>query len=201
MQKLFLSFVLLFITSILSAQEAYMDDIVNKTCDCISEAKIKNPNPSKAELGICVMLATKDYKEELTRDYNIDWELGHNEGERLGRIIGVQLISVCPEVILSIVEQAQEQMPEEITSLRIIGRVQRISNDQFIVFDIQDTSNRTDKYYWLTFIDTEFDLQNDYLELEGKLVEITYFTLDFYDARIKEYRPHKIIDSLKFFEQ
>lgn len=183
---------------IVQAQADYMDIIADKSCECISKEMETNPEISEMQLGICLIQAAKDYKVQLERDYDINLDkIAGADGEKLGEIIGARLALNCPEIIVAASAGIpQEEDENQFTS----GKVTAINKDTFVVLNLKDETGKSEKYYWLTFIESNWDLQNSYKQLEGKNVAIEFYQLELFDSRIEEYRMVNIITSLEVGE-
>lgn len=194
----FFALFFIFSTYVLQAQEDYMDTIADKSCECISKEMEINPEISEMQLGICLIKASKDFKVQLKRDYDIDLDkIAGADGEKLGEIIGARLALNCPEIIIAASAGIpQEEDENQFTS----GKITSINKDTFVVFNLKDETGKSEKYYWLTFIDSNWDLQNSYKQLEGKTVAIEFYQLELFDARIEEYRMVNILTSLEVEE-
>lgn len=198
MRKALFTFIFLLIYVSLKAQEAYMSEVAQDVCDCIAERKLAKPDISKSELGVCILTSVQDYKVQIARDYNVDLNNLHGEeATKLGELIGFELLHVCPETLMEIGKMTEN---EEIETFTATGTVQNISEGPFVIFEVKNENNRIEKFYWLTYIDTDFDLQNTYSDLMNKKVDITFFINELFDPRIKEYRMFNLIHTLEIVE-
>ncbi len=199
-KKVFFTLALFFSFVFVQAQKEYMDKIAEEVCECIADKNNDNTELFKMELGVCVIQATKNYHTELKRDYDVDASnLNGPEGERLGEIIGVHLINFCPKTLLAIGKMYQEAQNYEET-FDLIGTIEKVHEGQFIVFDLRNENNRIEKLYWLVYIDSEFDMLNNYKDLVGKKVRVNVFLNELFDARILEYRMCNIINTLEVID-
>lgn len=193
-----LSFLLVSLSNI-NAQENtdYLDEIAAKSCECIEERKKTNPDLSTVELGTCLLVSAKDYKDQIAKDFDIDVNnFDSNAGERLGEIIGLRMAFVCPEIISSFADD-----DEEFETYEVQGIVNKINSDGFISFEIKNEEGKVQRFYWLTFAYSEFDLQSSYNTLEKKNIKLEYVEQELFDLRINEYRKFNIITSLEVIEQ
>ena len=199
-QKVFFTLALFFSFVFVQAQQDYMDKIAEEVCECIADKKNDNTELFKMELGVCVIQATKNYHTELKRDYGVDASnLNGPESEKLGEIIGVHLINFCPETLLAIGKMVEEAETYEET-FNLVGTIEKVHEGQFIVFDVRNENNRIEKLYWLLYIDSEFDIVNNYKDLVGKKVRVNVFLNELFDARILEYRMCNIINTLEVID-
>jgi hypothetical protein len=193
MSKKFNLIILFFFCYLISnSQENYLDIIANKSCECIKEKKATKPNLSSSELGICLLTSAKDYQKDIFKDHNLDINsLDGESGEKLGQLIGLRMAFVCPDLLSEFADD--DEVQENYTQT---GYITKINNDPVVIFELKNDSGKIEKFYWLTFIETSFDLQNSFKELLEKNVQIDYVQQELFDPRIKEYRFFNIITSL-----
>jgi hypothetical protein len=187
---------LLFLCPAISFSQDYMTTIAEKSCQCLDKIQSsENKNEFTMQLGLCMLEAATPYQKEIERDHNINFENIDKEGEKLGRIIGMKMATVCPNTLVKISQQADdEDKNKEVTSE---GTVMKIDSDLFVVFSIKDDAGKVNKYYWLSFVESETDLINSYLSLVKKKVSFGYTTQEFFDPRIKEYRQVFVLTEIQ----
>jgi len=181
--------------STLTFSQDYMDDIALETCECLSALPDTLATERfNMELGLCMITAAAPYSKRMKKDYKID-----TQGEELGRIIGVKMATICPEDLLNLVNKSNVSEDLEESENTIDGYVTKIDQDKFIVFSVKDETGKTSKFYWLTFIETDFNFEftSQYRSLMGENVQITYTSQDFFDFRIEEYRTFNIIKEIQ----
>lgn len=211
MKKLLLSIgiILASLTSV-RAQD-YMDEITQKSCECIENIK---PNVNKdliaGKLGLCMIQASLPYKKELKKEHKVDLDkMNEKEGHKLGTIIGLRLAGVCPESLLKMTNLMNEGKVDEIIieeldeeefksdSKQTKGKIINIEKDLFVVFNIEETNGKTSKFIWLNFVQSNIDLPEQWESLKGKEVSVLY-TRDaqFFDPKINDYRIFLILEKL-----
>lgn len=196
MKKHFTLLILFISASLTQAQDNYdyVDKIAQDACECVQKAKDSNPNLTTEDLGGCLLLSAKDYKAQLSKDYNLDLDsLDGESGEKLGQTIGSRMAFICPTLVASLGNVSDKNKTEE---FRILGTIKSIKIETFMVFEIKSEDGKLEKLYWLDFVNSEFDLQNNYEELKEKVVEAIYVNKEVYDARIKEYRVIKVLKKI-----
>lgn len=194
MHKLTFFAILLFSVQAANAQENYLEEIANKACSCIQEKKDNQESVTKAELGICLFKYAGDYQTQFKEDHDIDLnDLGGNSGVRLGEVLGAKMMFVCPDLL---VEFSSDEEAEN----AITGTITNIFDETNVLIEITTPDGKRQKFYWLTFIETDFDIQNSYNELKGKNVTIKYVERDIFDPRINEYRTFGVISSLELLQ-
>ena len=138
---------------------------------------------------MCIIEASMPYGKQLERDYDIDMQDIDVYGEKLGTLIGVKLASVCPKTLLKISKlnsnYEEDEANDELYDVQIVsGTITKIETQQFVVFSIKDETNKVSKYYWLTGIDTNFEIESTYMNLMNSEVNIAYETFELFDPKI-----------------
>lgn len=183
--------------------QSYVDEIAKESCECISG--IDNSSDLEelsTQLGLCILQKAEPYRKKLKKDYNIDFNHIDTQGEELGRVVAVKMISHCPESLMALAElgedyEEQESEYEEVDLRNVSGEVTKIDTDLFVVFSVLDGNGKTSKYYWMSYINSEDGALGDYNSLIGEKVEISYQRLEFYDPKIDEYRLFNVIASFE----
>ena len=177
----------------------YMDDISLKTCECLNTVPdTLETEQFHMELGLCMIDASTPYKKQLKKDYKIDLNKIDTQGEELGRIIGLKMVSVCPDALMSLANKSKENKNDHSGNI-IEGYITKIEENKFVVFSVREENGKTTKFYWLTFIESNFkyDLTSQYKSLMNEAVQITYLPQEFFDYRIEEYRTFNIIQKIE----
>lgn len=198
MKKLTLSFLLIVLSTGLYSQN-YMKNIAEKACECISELP-DDEGLTTENFGLCIIQEASLYKDELLRDHNIDMLNIDVDGEKLGRMVAVEMLTTCPKQIKRIVAVSTEEEKEENDFFETKGEIKAINTDRFVNFSLIDKEGKTSKFFWLTFVKSEIDIQNEFDSLIGKIVKIEYSTVEIFDPRIKEYRNFNMIETLNISE-
>jgi len=196
MKKIYLLLILITSFNFTLAQEDYdyVDKIAQDACECISQKKLTKPDLTSEDLGGCLLLSAKDYKVQLAKDYDLNLDLlDTKSGEKLGQTIGSRMAFICPTLVASLGNISEENKVEE---HRLVGKVKAINAETIIVLEVKTTEGKTEKIYWLDFVNSDFDLQNNYQELKDKSIEAIYVNEELFDARINEYRKLKVLKTL-----
>lgn len=174
-----------------------MEDIAKESCDCLSKiSDTLETERFNVEFGLCILAAAKPYKKQIKKDYDINLDNITREGEQLGEIIGIQMATTCPDILMKMVNRVEQGDILDVSENVVTGQVTAISDDKFVEFSIRDELGKISKYYWFTFIETDIQLSTDYKSLKDKFVQVHYITQEFFDARIGEYRTFKIIEKI-----
>jgi len=198
MKKNLIFTVLLFISTSCFSQN-YMDIIVKKSCECITNIPdTLDKGKFNLKVGLCMIEVSMPYKKELKRDYNIDLDhMDFKVGEKLGNVVGLKMGKICPEGLI-LAAKKNAAVPEQETNGKILeGVVTNIGNDDFVVFSVKDNFGRIFKFYWFSVIQSDIELTNNYNSLLGKTVKITYDKKDYFDPKISDYRQFNVISKIE----
>ncbi len=198
--KTLIIFIIFLQSFVIYSQETYMNNIVEKACECLSEID-KDEDLTDISIGLCVLSEATKYKVELLRDYNIDIENLQNEGEELGKMVGIEMFTACPEQIKRVAMLNEDNLNDQGSSFQYMeGTIKSITKSDFVIFSVLGNDGKTVKFYWLKFIDSDNDLQNEYESYRGKKVKIRYSIAEFYDPNLAEYRNYNLIESLNILD-
>ena len=186
-------------SSFIYGQE-YMDKITENACECSREiSEISSNQEYTARLGICMIEAATPYKKELKKNHGIDFKNIDTQGEELGRLIGMKMTGTCPDVIAkmaSMLDENGEIKVEE--SVSLTGEIVAINKEKFVEFTIKNEKGKTSKFYWLSQIHSDIDIENRYDSLLNKKVSIQYVKEEFFDSRINEYKLFNVLEKIVF---
>ena len=90
-------------------------------------------------------------------------------------------------------EDVEEEMIEEEPS--ITGSFFQIKSEQFITFSIKESSGRTVEFILLNNFDNSFLLTENLLK-SNDTVEVVYYELEMFDAKIKKFVTYKIVSDI-----
>ncbi len=183
----------------LKAQD-YMDDITRATCECADSLdQSLGKEEYQMALGLCIFAAAEPYYDKLEEDYDFTMAEIDTKGEELGRIVGTRMAAICPETIAVLAKKMYGE--DEIDqNFFFTGTVTKIETGSFTVLSIQNGQGKTTKCYWLTYVETDFDISEGLEELEGEQVVVETQDMELYDPRLGEYRDFKVISSLEVAE-
>lgn len=183
----------------LKAQD-YLEIITEQVCECVDKLSSDlSKDGYTMQAGICMIQAAEPYSKKLKKDHGIDLSEADEEGEALGRLLGLKMLTTCPEVIMrlaELVDDTEEAVEEEYEYLYASGLITELVEEPFVVFTLREKTGKVVKMYWLTFVESEFAIMSKYATLLGRKVGIEYSEVEVYDSRLKEYRNINIIESL-----
>lgn len=194
-------FILFAICSSTTFGQAYMDDIVDKTCDCVDHLSKDLDNETYTmKLGLCIINSSMPYAKQLKKEYGINLDNISKGAEKLGEVVGVKMIGVCPDALVLATDKIgnASDTDTEDEELEVEGTVTKVESNQFVVFTLKTDVGKSEKFYWLNEIKTDENLEEIYLNLEGKSVYLVYTEQSFFDPKLNEYRTFNIISEFHF---
>ena len=181
-----------------SAQIDYLEEIAIASCNCADSLspnlKISDRN---IRLGLCMINACGPYGKELLRDHQIDLKRIDSQGEELGVLVGIKMASICPDKLIALAAEDEvkndSESSDDYRTTAGEGVVFSIIAEPFVCFTIKDEEGRKQKYYWLTYLDSEMNIENAFNTLKGREVYFEYVIDEIFDPRIREYRNINIL--------
>ena len=189
------------ISSIFSFSQDYIEEIAKISCECGDTIpRDQTVEAIKMRFGFCIIDASAPYETELLRDYDIDLSKINegDHGKRLGMIVAMKMAVICSEMLTSLVADYDDEVYEE-GYFEANGTVSSIEEEPFVCFTIKDEAGRKQKFYWLSYVESEMNLEKTFQSLIGREVYFEYVVQDIFDARIKEYRNINILVNIDLY--
>lgn len=194
--------------SICFSQDDYMKDIATKSCECLNSVNLegKGSEQFNMELGLCMIQAAQPYEKELLRDYKIDFAKIDQQGEELGRIIGMKMATVCPQdlmVIASRLESDDIKSNDVSSNSEITGKITGIQEKDFVTFIVRDNKGNMKRLLWMAPIKLYGkygNLSRDYKLFLSERATITYDTQEYFDFEKKTHRMYNVIKSISILD-
>ncbi len=189
--------------------QKYLEEIAADACDCfskITDTVDVDVDEISYQMGLCIFEVAGPYKKKLKKDYDINLNDINAAGEDLGVLVASQMMSECPDLLMyySLLiadpeeyETEGEYESDEYEVFEAKGVITSVSTDNFVTLSLKEESGRTNKYYWMSYIDSEFDVIAEYPNLVGDMVIISYDFIELFDPRINEYRDFRLIYEIK----
>jgi hypothetical protein len=199
MKKLVTTVVLIVLAIHTGYAQEYLNTITQKSCACVEKVpETLDQDQFNMQLGLCMIDASMPFKKQLKKEFDINLDqIDHEQGLKLGKVIGSRMATVCPQTLIRLTQKAKSKADaagEE--SQNVSGTITKIEADFFVAFSLKDDEGKVSKYYWLSEIDSETDLASSYTSLSGKQVSLTFVTQQMFDPRINEYRAFQVIKAL-----
>ena len=203
MKKLIILFFSIF--SLFSySQEDFKKIIAQNTCKCVKDVKKENLTKKQVEFqfGICMFKVANPYKAEIKKEFGIDIsDFSKKENMyKLGTEIGILMAQECPDVFEQFIpEDKNDTQTEEVVSSEELmnGEITKIEKDTFVIFYLKGDNGILTRFYWISNVDSNIELEKKYQDLVGKKVNITYYSADIFDHKINDYRKVNILSMLK----
>lgn len=200
MKKIFVFSLVLF--SIFLFSQDFKKSIAQEACKCVKENVKDDMSEKQVQLkfGICLMKVTAPYKKEIKKEFGIDLD-DYSKKEsmyELGRQMGLIMAQECPEVFERFIKDEDLETTEENSGEQLMhGEIAKIEKDSFVVFYLKGDNNILTKFYWISNVDSNIELEKKYNELTGKKVDVVYYSAEIFDYKINEYRKVNILQTLK----
>ena len=186
------------------SQEDFKKIIAQNTCKCVKDVKKENLTKKQIEFqfGICMFKVANPYKAEIKKEFGIDIsDFSKKENMyKLGTEIGILMAQECPDVFEQFIpEDKNDTQTEEVVSSEELmnGEITKIEKENFVIFYLKGDNSILTKFYWISNVESNIELEKKYNELVGKKVNVTYYSADIFDHRINEYRKVNILSMLK----
>lgn len=183
----------------LSAQDV-LDQIARGTCDCLLEVDRKEHKGEalQMQLGLCMMKSAAPYEKELRKQYKVDFSrLDAGAGEKLGEMVGMRLVGVCPEFlqIVADMESAPAATTVEVVTTTVTGVVTGLRDRQFSTILVKDVSGRTVELLRLEHFQNADLLAG--ASATGVKGTFSYTVRELYDPVAGTYRSHNVLVGLE----
>lgn len=203
MQKCFTMLLATF-ASILSQQVNAQDStltqkIANDFCVEFSKKDFTKFKGAELEIGLVVMPLIEKYSKEIEKEWGLSIS-NEQDYQKISEKIGRETARNCPKFMEFIKNNINEikdsdEEGEEIKS--VSGIFQRIENNLFSILVIKSKTGKEEKLWWLQFFEGSDLLIENPAALSRKDITVKYTEMEVYDPKLKDYRPIKVIQSLK----
>lgn len=192
---------LLLISQAIFAQKLSKEKLVEKisqgTCECISKKEITKEN-LEVSLGLCMIQDFSKYEKDIEKHYGKNVISNDSKMEALGSDVGIHMATNCPAFLKIVManmddEEAEEVIEEE--ELFVTGKFADLKTEQFITFLVKENSGKSNNFILLNNFDNAFLITDNVLKT-NELVEVYYYELELYDAKIKKFVTYKIVSDI-----
>jgi len=176
-----------------------LETVAKEVCSCTTSKseKLKELTGEKLqmELGLCIVASYSNHEKELSAKYGNVIDGGDGLMEKLGRDIGLKMVTICPDILMSIAgDDSEDEVVAE--ALTLEGQIVEIKSEQFLTVSVKDNSGRIHSVLMLTFFEGSNLLIENKLKKNDK-VSIDYWEQEFYDVKAKDFRYYKVIQGIK----
>lgn len=192
---------LLLISQAVFAQKLTKEKLVEKisqgTCACISKKDITKEN-FETTLGLCMIQDFSKYEKDVEKHYGKNVISDETKMEALGRDVGIYMATNCPtflSIVMENMEDEVDEIAEEEERLFVTGIFSDLKSEQFITFSIKEDSGKLNSFILLNNFDNSFLITDNVLKT-NELLEVYYYELELYDAKIKNFVTFKIVSDI-----
>ena len=177
------------------SKDALTDKLADKSCECANKKELTKEN-FDVSLGLCIIEAISSYEKEVEKYYGKNSINNQEKLEEIATDIGAKMALKCTEIfnLMTIDEEDSEEDVEE-ESLQISGIISEIKQDQFITFSVKEDTGKQNHFILLNDFDNAFLLTDKVLKIDDS-VEIYYYELDLYDAKVGKFILYKIVSDI-----
>ena len=187
----------------ITAQEVTttLDKIANETCVYVTENKEEfstlNSQQRLSKLGLKMLSICQKYQDDLKKE-GIEIDLTDNDSsEKLGEKVGLTMVKYCPEVLMMLAEDIEEEDEEANFQFMIEGELQSVSGDELSIITLKDISGKMQKFVWLeNFSGSEKIINSE--SINGLKVSVLYENIEIYSPQLKEYIVRKKITKIEY---
>ncbi|WP_196889222.1 hypothetical protein [Aureivirga sp. CE67] len=190
--------ILFFLSSFTLFSQDVIDKITDSTCECLSNlSEDLSEEQITLEFGMCMMKASTPYMKELKEEFEIDLRYASEaEGEKLGRVVGVKMLEVCPSYLMLLFKDEGNSEDVDDEGMQFKGTVVNIIEKPFLIIEVEDPTKTKLQFHLITFIDTNVDISN-YNSLKGQEFDFYYIQEPLFDGEKREFRPHNILTAIR----
>lgn len=194
---------LLLISQAIFAQKLSKEKLVEKisqgTCECISKKEITKEN-LEVTLGLCMIQDFSKYEKDIEKHYGKNVISDDSKMEALGSDVGIHMATNCPAFLKIVMENMDdeeevEEIAEEEEELFVTGVFSDLKTEQFVTFSIKEDSGKSNSFILLNNFDNSFLITDNVLKT-NELLEVYYYELELYDAKIKNFVTFKIVSDI-----
>lgn len=195
----FFTLALLAIATGAPAQDV-LDKIARESCDCLNalDRTTLKGDALQMQLGLCMMKSAAPYEKELRKQHKVDMaRLDSQTGERLGELVGMRLVGVCPDFLTMIAEMQDGGVAAapEATVATVNGTVIGLRDRQFSTVLVKDVSGRTVELMRLEHFPNADRLAGT--EATGLSGSFLYTVRELYDPVAGTYRSTNVLVGLE----
>lgn len=196
--RLSILFILVFSQTIFSqklSKDELADKLADRACECANKKELTREN-IEISIGFCIVESLSSFEKDVERHYGKDIIGNDDKMEELGFDVGKKMAFKCISIFNLMTddeESTEEEVEEE--ALIIVGAISEINQDQFITFSVKEESGKMNHFILLNDFDNAFLLTDKVLKLNDS-VQIEYYELDLYDAKVGKFILYNIVSDI-----
>lgn len=181
-------------------REAFIEKAATYVCGCFDEKKANDDAMnSEMAIGLCMLNFLNENPAGAKMafgEYSIT-----NEADmiRIGEELGLRMAGVCPETLLSLVDEedlmAEEQEAASTSTLE--GELVGVTFGEQTVVTLRKSNGQPVKLYWLEYFPGS-DMLMDGSKMEGKTLTVTYRNVELFSGADREYYTRKVLTKVAY---
>jgi hypothetical protein len=111
----------------------YINELATNSCECINRIDEKTSGArAQFELRQCLIASARPFSSELLRDHKIDLSRDQTRaGEKLGAIVGVVMVDICPSKLISVAGRMSEEPADTRTAATTYIHMEEVEEDAY----------------------------------------------------------------------
>jgi hypothetical protein len=216
MKKIFL--LLFFASNFIVAQNITKEQLIKKltqeTCDCAEKNKATKEN-FESVLGLCIAQITKNNNDAVEKYYGKDYLTNKPVMYGIGKEIGKNMVTTCPDIMLPIIQGAIEnkkitsemiqksadedeetEPAPEVVDPTVTGKFLGTKIDGFLYVTVKEESGKINQLALVNNFENAYLILDKVLKPNQK-VEVSYFDGELFDVKTNKYINVKVLSDIK----
>lgn len=177
--------------------KAQLDDKLGEAaCACATKGELTKEN-MELTLGLCILEAVNKYEKDVEKHYGKNVVTNDAKMEELGYNVGAKMGLKCPTIFKFMMENNSDDEAVDVEEeyARISGKIYEIKSEQFITFSVKEATGKNHHFILLSSFDNAYLLTDKVLKPNDN-VDVSYYELDFYDAKLGKFVTYNIITDI-----
>jgi hypothetical protein len=211
-------FIFLFFSTLVNAQEEFMQIIADESCECLKKKNIKVDKEEvyklAMEFGVCVMASYNSNLNIIPENKKIVLS-NYDEGRKFGKEIAKYMLKSCPDYVISlgikslenedlrkkIIENYQNKdefltdtnsIEVDSTNFLVNGTFTGSIKETHFFINLKEETGKTHKFALLNNFENSFLITDDILKISEK-ISVEYFEAELFDKNTFTFVKTKII--------
>lgn len=165
-------------------------------CECATKGEVNKDN-IELTLGLCIIEAVNKYEKDVEKHYGKNVITNDAKMEELGYNVGAKMALKCPTIFKYILDSTttDTEEPEEEEYAMISGKIFEIKSEQFITFSVKESTGKNHNFILLSSFENAYLLTDKVLKTNDN-VDVSYYELEFYDAKLGKFISYSIITDI-----
>ena len=177
--------------------KSQLDDKLGEVaCECTTKGELTKEN-MELTLGLCILEAVNKYEKDVEKHYGKNVVTNDAKMEELGYDVGAKMGLKCPTIFKFMMENNSDdeavEVEEEYTM--VSGKIYEIKSEQFINFSVKEATGKNHHFILLSNFDNAYLLTDKVLKINDS-VDVSYYELEFYDAKLGKFITYSIITDI-----